>query len=414
MNHNQMGGYTSDINDITNIIENRKNQVGELPPIEKMTEALSKAPSVISRSTEAPVEEVSEKEESPKKVVTKPNNKDKKPTIVDELKAIKDRDGWTGYLDINEDLEHILPGASEEERNMSRLNKVITGESRPASHTAKEGVAWFLANVGLPLGTGAAKGASVASKGAKGLKAINEAAKGADAISGTGALINNALKVGKKAVKKTGKEVAKKKAERQGGSLISRLLKAGMQSGTEEIQHRAAKRSLSDVKTASKALNKYAPDLPMEMVNKLAKEEGAKAGAITLGANLTGERVANGLPDSGELGKDAYQKDEDLRSFDPRLEMGKGRKTLQFIKSLIDMDNLDPRKYPMDLIDNLITQTNAETGKWNKNQLDKLGDDEKIKLVKDVMKGKYNDLDSENLDQIMLDNYLRITNMDEE
>lgn len=411
MNHNKMGGYTSDINDITNIIETRKNQVGELPLIEKMTDALSKAPSKTFVPRESSEEET---EEEPEKTVkTAVNNNGKKPAVINELKSIKDRDGKLGYLDLTEDLERILPGASEEERNRSRLNKIITGESRPISHTVKEGTAWTMSNIGLPLLAGFLKGGTIASKGAKGLKAINEASEGVKGVKGTSALIKNALTVGKEAVKETGKNVAEKKAQQKGKGLFTRLLTTGLDSGKEELENMAARSNLHNIQIAEKALTKYAPDLPAEMVKKYAKEQGAKAGAGTLGTVIGGGRIANMADlDYGKYNKRSGDEDDDsLRAFDPRLEIGRGRKTLQFFKSLIDMDGLDPRKYPMDLINNLIIQTNADAGIWNKKQLDSLGDDEKIKLVKDVMKGKYNDF--EDVAQIMADNYELLTNMEE-
>lgn len=333
-------------------------------------------------------------------------------SVISELKDIGERDGRIGYFDVTEDLERILPGPGEEERNKSRLNKIITGEKRPASHTAKEASAKLISNIGLPLLAGFLKGGTIASKGAKGLKAINEASEGVKGIKGTSALIKNALNAGKEAVKETGKNVAEKKARQKGKGLLTRLLTAGLDSGKEELENMAARSNLHNIQIAEKALTKYAPDLPEEMVKRYAREKGAKTFVGTMGANLAGERAANGpFIDDGDLDKKSGERNEDLRSFDPRLEIGAGRKTLQFFKSLIDMDDLDPRKYPMDLINNLIIQTNADADVWNKDQIDALGDDEKIKLVKDVMKGKYNDF--EDVAQIMADNYELLTNMEE-
>lgn len=320
-----------------------------------------------------------------------------------ELKDKWKRDGALGLLDLEDDVERVLPGPGEEERNLSRLNKIITGEKRPASHTAKEAGAWATTNVAMPLLVAFLKGGSVASKGTKGLKTIAEAT---DATGDFHKAAKTAEKSAKKAVKEAEKKVATKNAELDKiKNPVTRVI-AWATSGNDgdKIALRAAKQDAKNIDTAIKATSKYAPELPKDMVNRLAKEEGGKAFAATAGSEKLGEGVNRAAIDYGKTDKD--------EKMDKRAEMSSPRRVWQFLKSLVDLDDLDPGKYPMDLVNNMLIQWNADTNVLSQEQLDKLGDDEKIKLVKDVMKGKYNDY--EDVSEAMLENYLMLTNTDEE
>lgn len=309
-------------------------------------------------------------------------------------------------LDLTNDLEQIPIGPSEEERNMSRLNKVITGEKRPASHTAKEAVAWSASNVGLPLLAAWLKGANVAAKGSKGLAEINKFTK-------PGKTIQQAAKSAEKAAEKNVKNTAKKVAEKKAGratvykkSGLVGLLVDALDSHNAELDHMAAKSNKNNVKTAISALNSSPANLPKDMVNTYAMEKGAKTLAGTLGAEKAGNIIAKGLPDGG------LQVDPDTRKQDPRIEMSRFRRAWEFIKGMFDLEEYNPDKYPMDLINKLLVQTNADADMWDKDELDGLGDDEKVKLIKDIMKGKYNDY--EDVSKILLKNYVDLTNTDEE
>lgn len=324
--------------------------------------------------------------------------------IKKEMKDKLERDGALGFLDMEDNVERVLPGPSEEERNLSRLNKIITGEKRPASHTAKEAGAWATTNVALPLLAAFLKGGSVASKGAKGLKAISETMDSANDFQKAS---KAAQKSAQKAVKSAEKKVAAKNAKIDKiKNPIVRVLAWAQRNDGDKIALRAAKDDVKNIDTAIKATSKYAPELPKDTVNRLALEEGGKALAGTLGAEKLGEGVDRAVINYGE-----NDKDKDAR-IDKRAEMSAPRRVWQFLKSLVDMDDLDPSKYPMDLVNNLLIQWNADSNVLEKEQLDRLGDDEKIKLVKDVMKGKYNDY--EDVSEAMLENYLRLTNTDEE
>lgn len=320
-----------------------------------------------------------------------------------ELKDKAERDGILGFLDMEDNIERVLPGPGEEERNLSRLNKVVTGEKRPASHTTKEAGAWATTNVAMPLLVAFLKGGSIASKGTKGLKTI---AKATDATGDFQKAAKTAEKSAKKAVKEAEKKVAAKNAELDKiKNPVTRVV-AWATSGNDgdKIALRAAKQDAKNIDTAIKATNKYAPGLPKDMVNRLAKEEGGKAFATVAGSEKLGEGTNRAVIDYGKTDKDDRM--------DKRAEMSAPRRVWQFLKSLVDLDDLDPKKYPMDLVNNMLVQWNADTNVLSKDQLDRLGDDEKIKLVKDVMKGKYNDY--EDVSEAMLENYLMLTNNDED
>ena len=320
-----------------------------------------------------------------------------------EMKDKLERDGVLGFLDIEDDVERVLPGPGEDERNLSRLNKIVTGEKRPASHTAKEAGAWATTNVALPLLAAFLKGGSIASKGAKGLKAISETMDSANDFQKASKV---AQKGAQKAVKSAEKKVAAKNAQIDKiKNPIIRVIAWAQRNDGDKIALSEAKKNLKNIDTAIKATSKYAPELPKDMVNRLALEEGGKVLAGTIGAEKLGEGIDRAVIEYGNTDK----KDERI---DKRAEMSAPRRVWQFLKSLVDLDDLDPDKYPMDLVNNLLVQWNADSNVLSKEQLDRLGDDEKIKLVKDVMKGKYNDY--EDVSEAMLENYLLLTNNDEE
>ena len=176
---------------------------------------------------------------------------------------------------MQDDIERILPGPGEEERNLSRLNKVVTGEKRPASHTAKEAGAWTTTNVALPLLAAFLKGGGVASKGAKGLKTISETMDSANDFQKAS---KAAQKSARKAVKAAEKKVAAKNAnlDKIRNPVIRAIAWARSGSDGDKIALRAAKDNVKNIDTAIKATSKYAPELPRDMVNRLALEEGGK------------------------------------------------------------------------------------------------------------------------------------------
>lgn len=316
--------------------------------------------------------------------------------------------GLLSYLDVTDDIEAVLPGPSEKERNESRLRKIITGEKRPASHTTKEAGAWVGANIALPLLAGVLKGASTVSKTKNGVRIINKFAK-------PGQDIPEAMRAAEKATeryaKKTAERAAKKKAETKGSSLFSKLLTSGLaDKNPVEVTARAAKQDAKDVKKAIKILNKYhVPQQAGDIINKEAMKSGKIATATTAGGVRAGSVVSNGGVDTGDYNK----LKKDVKDYDNRIEMGKGRKAWQFIKGLVDLDDLNPDIYPMEQVNDVLNDLIENTNAWSHVQIDRLGDDEKIKLIKDIAKGKY-DTDENTLSYELYKSYKNLTNKEEE
>lgn len=291
--------------------------------------------------------------------------------------------GLLSYLDVTDDIEALLPGPSEDERNESRLRKVITGEKRPGSHTAKEVGAWTTSNVILPILAGALKGVSTASKARNGARLINKIGK-------PGQTLQQAMRTAEKATeryaKKTAARAAKKKAELKGSNLFSTLLKNGLAGKNPvEVTARAAKKDAKDVKKFNEIISKYPPTQRFyNVITKEAKKDGLKAAVATGAGVRAGDAIANSEVDTG----DYNPLKEDVKGYDNRFEMGKPRKFWQFIKGLFDLDDLNPDIYPMDqinyLVDDLFDKKIGTSA-----QKERLGDAEKIKLIKDVGKGIY-------------------------
>ena len=316
--------------------------------------------------------------------------------------------GLLSYLDMEDNLEALLPGPSEDERNESRLNKLVTGEKRPISHKIKEAGAWAGANVALPLLAGVLKGASTASKAKNGVRLINKLGKPGQT---TTQAMKTAEKATEKYAKKTAERAAKQKAETKGANIFSTLIKRALADKNPTlINARAAKQDAKDVKKAIKILNKYPPT---QRVGNIINEEAIKSGKITAAATAGGVRagdvISNGGVDTGSYNK----LDENVLRYDDRIEMSKGRKAWQFIKGLVDMDDLNPDIYPMKKVSDILDDLNQNTHKWSQLQIDRLGDDEKIKLIKDIANGKY-DTDDLVLSRELYKSYMHLTNKEEE
>lgn len=308
-------------------------------------------------------------------------------------------------LDVQNDIEQVLPGASEEERNESRLRQLITKEPRPISHIDKETKAWAGENVILPMFIATARAARLGGRGARGIKAINDASH-YKTVSGLSRNMRQARKEAVDAVKETGK--ALKEARKDAPKNIFQRIVYHMGGGdSDEIwAHRLAKEKAKDVDTAIKVLSQNTPGKPGEVLDEAVAKAAKKAGAGAVAASKAGK----GLVDS--VGKNWGEWEKGISGNDDRLEMGLPERALHFLRGLTGGDELDPSIWPMRTINELLFQTNAEADIWDSDQLENLGDDEKVKLVMDTMRGKYNDYDD--VSNIMLKNYLKLTNTDEE
>lgn len=315
--------------------------------------------------------------------------------------------GLFSYLDTNDNIEAVLPGPSERERNESRLREIVTGEGRPLSHKTKEATALVASNVVVPVLAGALKGASIASKIGRGVAAIKKA--------GGGKITKKAMKIAKevaeKEAKEAAKEVAKANVELEGRNLFRTLTKRALAGkNPANIKAGAAKELEKNVNKAIEAINKYPPKtLFGDIVKEEAKKSGLKTAVATGAGVKAGDVIANGGVDTG----DYNPLKEDVKGYDSRFEMSKLRKIWQFIKGLFDLDDLNPDIYPMDQVNYLVDDLFDNKHIGTSVQKERLGDDEKIKLIKDVVKGIY-DTDDTAFSYELYKNYMNMIDEEEE
>lgn len=314
----------------------------------------------------------------------------------------KAQENPVGLLDMMDNFERILPGPTETERNESRLRHIVTGEGRDASHVGKEVAAWGLAN-GTPFLAAYLKAATVAGMGAKGLKAITK-------VGGKGG-----MKVWQEVAEKQAREAAEEAAKNATIKYSKNPLTKAYQMATSgetcaNMARRIADSNLKNVETAVKGISSQPDglDRPMRAIMKYAKGKGAKTLAALLASEKLGRILGKGMIDTG-----GYGRVKDLEGFDNSIEMG-GLETFgHFLAGLFDLDTFNPDAYPMDKIDSIINSVNRKTHKWNQVQIDHMGDDEKIRLVKRIAKGKY-DTDDQSLSNELIKAYLDLTNNSED
>ena len=313
----------------------------------------------------------------------------------------KAQENPVGLLDMMDNFERILPGPTETERNESRLRRIVTGEGRDASHIGKEVAAWGLAN-GTPFLLAYLKAARVAGMGAKGLKTITN-------VGGKGG-----MKVWQEVAEKQAKEAAEEAAKKVGGNnaktLMGNMTQDMLRTSPDNMVKRIADSNLKNVETAIKGISSQSDgiDRPMRAIMKYAKGKGAKTLAALLASEKLGRILGKGMIDTG-----GYGRVKDLEGFDNGIEMG-GLETFgHFLAGLFDLDTFNPDAYPMDKVNSILNDVNRKTHKWNQVQIDHLGDDEKIRLVKNIAKGKY-DTKDQSLSNELIKAYLDLTNNDED
>lgn len=310
-------------------------------------------------------------------------------------------DGILGYLDFEDDVERLMPGPSETERNESRLRHLVTGEKRPVSHIDHETKAWAHTNVGLPLLLSFMKYATKASKALRGTKAIEKSTK-FRTPAGLQGKMRPAQEMAKEEVKETGKALkeAKKEAPKK---LFERFMYTVDGGASDEIfNHRIAKQKAKDIDTAIDILSKNPAGRPGDVIDEAAAKSAGKTG---LGFGAV-KGAAKGVED--KMGNEEGGYDKGIPGFDDRLEMGMTNKALHFLKSLTGGDELDPEIWPMEIINDLILTTNADVGLWDREQLQELDDKEKVRFVMNMARGKYNTEDKD-VKEALLQNYLKLT-----
>lgn len=313
----------------------------------------------------------------------------------------KAQENPVGLLDMMDNFERILPGPTETERNESRLRHIVTGEDRDASHVGKEVAAWALAN-GTPFLLAYLKAAKVAGMGAKGLKTITN-------VGGKGGM-KVWQEVAERQAREAAEEAAKNASRSNAKTLMGNLTQDMLKTSPDNMAKRIADSNLKNVETAIKGISSQSGgiDRPMRAIMKYAKGKGAKTLAALLASEKLGRILGKGMIDTGDYGRV-----KDLKGYDNSIEMG-GLETFgHFLAGLFDLDTFNPDAYPMDKIDSIINSVNNRTHKWNQVQIKRLGDDEKIRLVKNIAKGKY-DTNDQSLSNELVKAYLDLTNNDED
>jgi len=329
---------------------------------------------------------------------------DTKEYLLDKLK----------YLDTDYDLDLIIPGPNRDERNKSRLDNLITGKQRPVDHTFKESQINAYGNVGIPLLLAFMNYARKGGKALKGAKIISEEATPAEvATANFGPAIKKVTGKAGKEVKnsKKGLKLARKAAkENEPKNLFLKTIYwAGGGRGTmkERAALEAAKNNLKSVKTAADIITSNPPGHLGDAIETAAGKSAEKTLLGTTAAKGAG-KVAEDVATNKKGGYD-----KGINGHDDRIEMGIASKAMHFLKNLTGADELDPSIWPMDAINDLITQTNGDLDLWDNDQLRNLDDKEKVRLVMDIARGKY-DTDDYDVKNTLLKNYLELTEGNED
>ena len=312
-----------------------------------------------------------------------------KEEIKDKLKKAAE------LLDVQGDIERILPGPSEQERKESRLRNAITGETRPAEHVNHEAKAFAHANAGLPLLIGFLRGARLGSKALKGASAIDKVQKAVP--GGLQAKMGPAQRKAAAVVEETGKTLkeAKKNAPKK---LFERFWETVNGANHDEIMaHRIAKEDAKNIDTAINVLSKSPAGKPGDVIDEAAGKAAEKALGGTVLATKAGKAV------SDNAGK--------KKKYEGKLELNGLENAMNIVNGIVGEPLWNPKRWPMEQIDQLLLMTNGDADVWDEDSLGELSDEAKIKLVVDTMHGKYNDYG--NVSDAMLKNYLKMTNKDE-
>lgn len=302
----------------------------------------------------------------------------------------------TELLDVQGDIERILPGPSEQERKESRLRNAITGETRPAEHVNHEAKAFAHANAGLPLLIGFLRGATLGGRALKGAKAIDKSSNFVHP-AGLQGKMRLAQRAAKEEVKETGKALkeAKKEAPKK---LFERFMYTVNGGASDEIwAHRIAKENAKNIDTAINVLSKSPAGKPGDVIDETAGKAAEKALGGTVLATKAGKAV------SDNAGK--------KKKYEGKLELNGLENAMNTVNGIVGEPLWNPKRWPMEQIDQLLLMTNGDADVWDEDSLGELSDEAKIKLVVDTMHGKYNDYGD--VSDVMLKNYLKMTNKDE-
>lgn len=175
---------------------------------------------------------------------------------------------------------------------------------------------------------------------------------------------------------------------------------------TERIVDETKKRSLSNARKMAKKDPETVKRLEEFVNSKDFRDELARFTGGRLGSEIESKSLARGFEagvspiligyakhklDNKKTDKTGAWDPETVRPYDdPSLEMTKGQKMFDNLKSIFDVNFSDnPRMYDMDVVDYLINEVNNTKPKWAQSQLDGLSDVEKIRFLRRISKGAY-------------------------
>lgn len=336
-----------------------------------------------------------------------------------------------GYLDLEQDLRKWLPGPSNDELKDSRLDSLITGNARPIEHLDKEAKAWVYPNVTLPVVLAAVKGAAKGGRIARAIGAVNDTkpknitttavdkatgmlqkAEGpkyvpddfyqklSDLEKGTASAVEETGK----SLKKITKEAAKEAKENKPKTIFGKFLKLTDMAlnpkngplSEANLEHAAAKKAQKDIKTAAKAFYETSTKAPGDVLDESMARAAGKTGSGAIIAEKAGKAISDNA---------------NKKRYDGKLELSMPEKVLNELNGLVGKAIWDPNDWPMEKISQLLSMTNMEADLWDEDELENLSDEAKIKLVSNIMKGKYDDYGK--VSDLMRQNYLTMTNKGE-
>lgn len=354
---------------------------------------------------------------------------------------------WVDPVNVLEQVGNIY-GVSEEDRNNSRLERLVTSKGRPFSHSATETAAWIGGNIVPEVASGVIKGV-------KSYRQLMRALDSADAIS----MLNKGVRsAGDAKVVKALAEVGNKVTS--DGVNAAKTAKAGkVIKNTPKIAWRANKANAENVLDAAKgakAISEVIPTADARFADESARlrkllQEGRKKISGDAYSNFAQgiyddmsaardtafdfasqeHAIQEGFKTAAMTGalnralsssKDVHQATKPIKDSKPTYtkpvitgttEERMMKVALNMYLNVYDFGTMVD-KWPMKRVDALVSQINKDDY-FDQSEIDSLIDVEKIWFIKDIMKGKFNDENhNKTLELVSTYNDLFKTNKDED
>lgn len=354
---------------------------------------------------------------------------------------------WVDPVNVLEQAGNIY-GVSEEDRNNSRLERLVTGKGRPFSHSATETAAWIGGNIVPEVASGVIKGVksyrqlmraldsvdavSMLNKGVRGTdnaKVVKALAEAGNKVTSDGVNAAKTAKAGK-VVKNTPKvawRANKAKAENildaaKGAKAISEVIPTADARFSDEAARLRKLLQEGRKKIGGEAFSNFSQGIYDDMsaardtafdfaAKEHAIQEGFKTAAVTGALNraLSSSKDVHQATKTIEDSKPTYTKPVITGTTEERMS----KVALNMYLNVYDVGTMVD-KWPMKRINALISQINKDDY-FDQDEIDSLIDVEKIWFIKDIMKGKFNDENhNKTLELVSIYNDLFKTNKDED